>query len=377
MRKLISLMIVLFLAGTIVAQKKAPVLKVGYAGHDHQTALYVACLESERTKKDIGVYLKEMNPKKHYEMYKGEKKIADVEIFLSQGGSVIPTNMANGTFEIGFGGVAAFAFFIDKGTPMKIISPLHINGDMLVVKPDNPATSWESFVKWVKEQKKPVKIGYKAPVAVAKIIFERALKEEGITFTGDASDKDKNVLMVDMKGAPNIIPGLQNNIIDGFACNNPVCAIAGHKGIGKTIADLNDVPPGIFKDHPCCAIAATEAALKEKREIVKEFMKLIILATNYMNKEQEAVTVKHASTWLGTPLEVEKVSVPTSGYSTKPSEEWKKGMYVWVDAMHDLNKFQNKMKGKKGKDVEPILFDFTLLNTASNELKKKGVKEWY
>jgi hypothetical protein len=52
-------------------------------------------------------------------------------------------------------------------------------------------------------------------------------------------------------------------------------------------------------------------------------------------------------------------------------------MYVWVDAMHDLNKFQNKMKDKKGKDVDPILFDFTLLNAAADELKKKGVKEWY
>ena len=377
MRKLICLVLVLFLAGTLAAQKKAPVIKVGYAGHDHQSALYVACYQAEKTKKDCGVYLKEIDPKKHYEMYKGKKKVADVEIFKAGGGSKIPTMMSQGHFEVGFGGVAAFAFFVDKGTPLKIISPLHTKGDMLVVAPDSPVDSWKAFVKWVKEKKEPVKVGFKKPVAVAKLILESALKAEGISYSGDASKKDVEVLMVNMKGQQNLNPGLKNKIIDAYVANNPSCAIAESKGMGKVVADLNDLPPGIWKDHPCCGIAANTKSMAEKKDIIKDFLKLIILATNYMNEQQDEVAVKDASKWLGTSIAVEKASIPTSGYTTLPSADWKKKMYVWVDAMNGMNKFSGSLKGKKEKAVDPILFDFSLLDAAVKELKAKGIEKQY
>ena len=377
MRKLICCVNVLFLAGTIVAQEKVPVLKVGYAGHDHQSALYVACYQSVKTKKDCGVYLIEVDPKKHYAMYKGKKKIADVEIFKAGGGSKIPTMMSQGHFEVGFGGVAPFAFFVDKGTPLKIISPLHTKGDMLVVPPDNPVDSWKAFVKWVKDKKEPVKVGFKKPVAVAKLIFESALKAEGISYSGDASKKDIEVLMVNMKGQQNLNPGLKNKIIDAYVANNPSCAIAESKGMGKVVADLNDLPPGIWKDHPCCAIAANTKSMTEKKEIIKDFLKLIILATNYMNEQQDEIAVKDASKWLGTSIEVEKASIPTSGYTTQPSADWKKKMYVWVDAMNGMGKLNGSLKGKKEKAVDPILFNFSLLEVAAKELKAKGIEKRY
>ncbi len=376
MRKILCLSLFVFIF-SVSAQKKVPVLKVGYAGHDHQTALYVACLESEKTKKDCGLFMKEVNPKKHYEMYKGKKKIADVEIFKSGGGSKIPTLMSQGHFEIGFGGVAPIAFFTDKGSPMKIIAPLHTKGDMLVIKPDNKVNSWETFVKWIKEEKKPVKVGFKKPVAVAKLIFESALKSANLTFSGDASQKDVDVLMVNMKGQKNLVPGLKNNIIDAYVANNPSCAIAESKGVGKVVADLNDLPPGIWKDHPCCCIAANTKALEKNKDLIKDFLMLIILATNYINEDQEKVAVADAAKWLGTSIEVEKASIPTSGYTTKPSDDWKKKMYVWVGAMNSMNKLSGSLKGKKGKDVDPLLFDFTLLNVAANELKAKGIEKRY
>lgn len=376
MKKIISLVLT-FCVLSVGAADKVPVIKVGYAGHDHQTALYVACMEAERTKKDCGVYLKEVEAKKHYDLMKKDKKIASIEIFKSGGGSKIPTNMAQGHFEIGFGGVAAFAFFKDKGTPMKIISPLHTKGDMLVVKPDNKANSWESFVKYVKETKKPVKVGFKKPIAVAKLIFETALKSAGLSFTGDASKKDVEVLMINMKGQQNLVPGLKNGIIDAYVANNPSCAIAESKGIGKIVADLNDLPPGIWKDHPCCAIAANDKAVKENGEIIKELLKLVILATNYMNDYQDEVAVKVASKWLGTSIAVEKASIPTSGFTTQPSKDWKDKMYLWVNTMNDLGKLKGGLKGKKDSSIDPILFDFSLLEQAAKELKAKGVTKRY
>ena len=275
-------------------QRETAVLKVGFVGHDHQSALYVAALEHERTMADAGVTLKEVEAKKHYELMKGSKKLADVELYLSGGGSKMPTLMAQGHFELGFGGVAAVAFFTDKGSPIKIVAPLHTKGDMLVLNPKNPVNSWDGFVDWAKKIETPIRIGFKNPIAVAKLIFERALEEVGLTYTSDKSDRDKDILMVHMKGEKNLVPGIQNKIVDGYVSNNPWCAIAEDKGVGKIVADLNELPPGIWKDHPCCCIGATDHAMAEKKIIIKEFLKLMILATNYMNEDPE-VAIKDAS----------------------------------------------------------------------------------
>jgi len=301
-------------------EREIQVLKVGFVGHDHQSALYIACLEHERTKEDAGVWLKEAEYKKHYELIKKGKKIADIELYLSGGGSKMPTLMSQGHFEVGFGGVAAVAFFTDKGSPMKIIAPLHTKGDMLVLQPDNPVKSWEEFAVWAKKSKEPIRIGFKNPVAIAKLIFERALMEEGLTYTSDKSDRTKDVLMILLKGERNLIPGLQNKIIDGYVSNNPWCAIAETKGVGKCVADLNELPPGIWEDHPCCCIGATDNAMIQKKETIKEFIKLIILATQYANEDPKR-HAELASKWIGTSIEVEEKSLPTSGFTTNLTDQ--------------------------------------------------------
>lgn len=372
MKKCIGLSFIVIMLITC-AEREIPVLKVGYVGHDHQSALYVAALEYERTEKDAAVWLKEVEPKKHYELVKNNKKIADIELYLSGGGSKMPTLMSQGHFEVGFGGVAAVAFFIDKGSPMKIIAPLHTKGDMLVLAPENPVTSWQEFVAWMKKNKEPVRIGFKNPVAVAKLIFERALEEEGLTYSSDKSDRNIDVLMIHMKGEENLVPGLQNKIIDGYVSNNPWCAIAETKGIGKCVADLNELPPGIWKDHPCCCIAATDSAIAQKKGIIKEFLKLIILATQYANEDPQ-MHIRDASKWIGTSIEVEEKSIPTSGFTTNPDDEWKRATQVWIDEMNRLGKLTDKLKNKKGKDVEEILYDFSVLNQAAKELK---LEAWY
>ena len=52
-------------------------------------------------------------------------------------------------------------------------------------------------------------------------------------------------------------------------------------------------------------------------------------------------------------------------------------MYVWIDAMNGMNKLGGSLKGKKGKEVDPILFDFSLLEVAAKELKAKGIEKRY
>ena len=340
-----------------------PVLKVGHVGHDHHTALYVAALNGDMFKKDYGLYLKEVRPKQLYQLYDGDELVCELELFKAGGGSKMPTAMDQGMFDVGFGGVAAVAFHVDKGRPMKIISPLHSKGDMLVVSADLAPNNWNEFVEFTKNRKEPLRVGFKAPKAIALLIFQAALDEVGVSYTHDASKRDADILFINMKGAGHLNPGLQNDIIDAYVCNNPFCAIAEEKGMGRCIADLNDLPPGLWKDHPCCMIAAMDDVIEKKRDLVVKFLELITIATDYMNENPD-IAIQSASQWIGTSLEVEKKSIPTSSYLTDPNEVWMKGIHTWVKTMEDLGHIKGQLAGKTNEEINELLLDLSLINEA-------------
>ena len=349
---------------------KLPILKVGHVGHDHHTALYVAAQNSEMFKKDYGLYLQEMRPKELYALIDGKKKIAEIELYKVGGGSKMPTAMDQGMFDLGFGGVAAVAFHVDKQRPMKIISPLHSKGDMLVVGKNLSSTDWQSFIEEVKARPDPLKVGFKAPKAVALLIFQEALKEVGLSYTYDASELDKDVLLMNLKSAKQLNPSLNNDIIDAYVCNNPFCAIAEDKGIGRCIADLNELPPGLWKDHPCCMIGAMNKVVQEKRDEVIKFLELIVIATDYMNADQ-SIAVNSASKWIGTSIKVEQASIPTSGYLTEPNEVWMNGIYTWARQMERLGHIKGQLKGKSDQEISDLLLDMSLINEARKNVAKR------
>lgn len=344
-----------------------PVLKVGHVGHDHHTALYVAALNGDMFKKDYGLYLKEVRSKQLYQLYDGDELVCELELFKAGGGSKMPTAMDQGMFDVGFGGVAAVAFHVDKGRPMKIISPLHSKGDMLVVSADLAPNNWDEFVEFTKNRKEPLRVGFKAPKAIALLIFQAALDEVGVSYTHDASKRDADILFINMKGAGHLNPGLQNDIIDAYVCNNPFCAIAEEKGMGRCIADLSDLPPGLWKDHPCCMIAAMDDVIEKKRDLVVKFLELITIATDYMNENPD-IAIQSASQWIGTSLEVEKKSIPTSSYLTDPNEVWMKGIHTWVKTMEDLGHIKGQLAGKTNEEINELLLDLSLINEARDNV---------
>jgi hypothetical protein len=106
-----------------------------------------------------------------YELVEGEKTVAELHLEKVGGGSNMPAAMERGEIQVGLGGIPAVIFYVDKGSPFRILTPLNVDGDMLLVRPEFPADDWDSFVSAVKASEKPVRIGYKAPVAVAKLVF--------------------------------------------------------------------------------------------------------------------------------------------------------------------------------------------------------------
>jgi NitT/TauT family transport system substrate-binding protein len=282
----------------------------------------------------------------------------------------MPTALAQNVIEVGLGGVAPVLASVDSGAPVKLISPLHYKGDMFVVKPDFQAQTWEDFVKLVKTSDKPIRIGYKSPQAVAKVIFEDSLSHEGITFGGDLSVQGLQVQMINTQGGGKLNVALSSDIVDGYVGNNPFPSIAVEKNLGRIICDLEELPPGTFRNHPCCCIAANSKIPQEKTEAIVDLLVVLLQATETINKDIDKA-VASAVHWIGTSEEVEKMSIPTSGYSMETSEQWYQTMAQWSSVMNNLDIFKGGLKGLEPENIASEAYDFSLLEKAKKKLEER------
>ena len=348
-------------------------LTVGHVGHDHHLALYVAALKGERFKKDWGIYLKEVKPREVYDLVEDGKTHARLRLLKVGGGSRMPAAMSRGEIEIGLGGTTAIAKFADGNSPFKIICPLQTDGDMLVMQKDSPVTDWASFVATAKSSDKPLRIGYKAPVAVAKMIFERAMKAEGITYSYDGAETGTQVTLVNFGSEKSPIPLMEIKAIDGFVMNQPGVAVSVHKGLGKVVAELRDLPPkGKWVNHPCCCIAATTDTLAKHAEPVKALLKVILLSTQLIRADQK-LAIDCASRWTKYSREVETDSIPTITYIAEPTDTWVAGMKTWAEMMREVTLFKGKYASASPDEFVADLCDLALCRAAAKELREKGL----
>ncbi|GEM_PF-239577 len=340
---------------------EVPLLKVGHCNHDHHSAVFVSALRGDEMKDLYEIYAVPLG-EKYYAVIEDGKKVLEVEFVQSQGAINVPNNMVAGLFDIGFGGVIPFAASADQGSGVKIISPLHSRGDMLVLADDiEGVDDWDSFVEWVKSCEEPVTIGFKSPKAVALLIFESALNEAGITWSMQGNpEPGSDILLFNAQGQSNLNPALRNGTIRGYVSNNPACALAEYNGIGKCIAELSDLPPGDFANHPCCAIAATDSVIAGKPEEIATALRLFAAATDYINKYPEDAAEAVAE-WIGNPVEVELASMATSGYDMKVTGDWLSNMVAILDNMRKLKAFSGPLAEKDDEADAVFLYDFSLL----------------
>lgn len=360
------------LRAAISNENNLPVINIGHVGHDHHLALFLAADLSEKFSKNIpgNYYLKKLIDKKTYRLLRDDKEVAHLNIVKVGGGSKMPQTLASGSIDISFGGVAPVIFAIDRGAKLKIIAPANADGDMLMMKPEFEASNWHEFVKKVKDSSSPLRIGYKAPKAVAFIIFCAALREEGIPFTtvglGEQAKlaKDLKIVLVNLGKGANMIPSLASGAVDGFVMNQPVVAIAQSKGVGKVVCELNTLPPdGKWLSHPCCCVAATELVLKKHPEEVKALLEVFTEAIKHVNDSE---TISIASRWTGATPEIERKSLPTNHFVFYPNQPWRIGMQVWFEMMRTMGVFRGKLANIPLDKVQAMVADYSFLPMKKN-----------
>jgi len=348
--------------------EKAPTITVTYLPSDHHAALFVAA-ENQELFKEKGIYLKSIVDKERYELYTGNEKIANLRIVLAKkGGAEAMTLMEQGHSDINLNGAPPTIFFIDKGTKAKIVSPLQEEGSAIVVRKDNPSENWSEFISWIKSDEGQEKIGFPLITSIQKVMLESALKASGISYSENPGEKT-DVLIIDMKGQGTMLTSLERGDLDAVIAWQPTPAIIAGKGIGKIIAYSQDLPPeGMWQNHVCCVIAASDKMIKEKREILKNFLKLMMISTNAINKNPN-LAIRASAKWLGVDEEVEKMAIPNIKFSMETNEEWFNGNYTFVKEMDNLGKLEGKLKGiENSEEIKNILFDFSVYEKAKKEL---------
>lgn len=339
---------------------EAPILRIGHCRHDHHSAVFISQLRGPEMRQRYGIYLEPLG-EGFYALIENGQKVAELEFVPSQGAMNIPNNMVSGQFGIGFGGVIPFAASADQGTGIKIIAPLHSKGDMLVVGADSEAESWEEFLAWVEESPEPIVVGYKSPKACALMIFESTLDHLDIPYSFHGNQEPgSEIVLFNCQGMGNLNPSLQNRTIQAYISNNPSCALAEHNGIGKCVAELCDLPPGDFSNHPCCGISATSEILREKPETIAAALRLFAAATDYVN-ENPVDAAEAVAEALGNPVEVELASMATSGYDMHVTPEWYDNMETILSNMRDLGTFTGPFSEADWEANKDVLTDFSLL----------------
>ena len=350
------------------ASKNTPRLYLGYIFTTHHTPLLVAVDRKEEFK-SCGAYLKPMVDRQKYElMDKSGKSLAVINFIVSKSGSETATLFAQGRMDLGLASSTAFISGIDKGTRMKILCPLHVDGMGLVFPQGSTLSGWDDVYKYIKQSKNPVKLGYHSPTSAPRIVYEGALHKAGLKITEDANDSSADVLLVDLKSTSNLIPALVSKQVDCWVGPAPHPSVAEFKGVGHTALDSRDLPPkGEWTDFPCCVMGASEDLIKKHPEVVQAMTNLMTAACEWSNKNRDKAA-EITSKWIGVPTAA--IVKSTIVYTTNPSPNWMRGEATFVSILNDMKKLKGRFKGKKLADIESDIYDFSFINKYLKESNK-------
>ncbi|ACS80724.1 CmpA/NrtA family ABC transporter substrate-binding protein [Maridesulfovibrio salexigens] len=349
-----------FSAGAAHAAKsKLPSLYMGYIFTTHHTPIMVAAIKGKEFQKS-GAYLEEMVPKQKFRLMNAEgKPLAVINLIVSKSGSETSTLFAMNRLDLGLASSTAFMSGIDKGTKMKIVCPLHVDGMSMVFPEGSKVNGYDDVAAAIKASKTPFKIGYHSPTSAPRIAFEGALYNAGFKVTGNPNDAEADILMVDLKSTSNLIPALLSKQVDCWVGPAPHPVVAEHKHVGHIGLDSRDLPPaGAWTDFPCCVMGASEQIIANQPEVVQAMTDLMTAASKWSNnnkKETAAISAK----WIGVPAEA--VEKSTIIYTTDPTENWIKGEAKFIAMLNNMNKFKGKMKDADITAAKPILFDFSFV----------------
>lgn len=364
LRLCVAFTVVLVLSASTcsAADKTTPRLYFGYVFTTHHTPLMVAVDRGEQFKQH-GAWLKPMVDRQKYELVdKTGKSLAVLNLIVSKSGSETATLFAQGRMDAAMASSTAFISGIDKGTAMKILCPLHVDGMGMVFPAGSNLSGWKDVHDYIKKSKNPVKIGYHSPTSAPRIVFEGAFHKAGLAITEDANNLKADILLVDLKSTSNLIPALVSKQVDCWVGPAPHPSVAEFKKVGHVALDSRDLPPaGEWHDFPCCVMGASDELIKKHPEVAQALTDLMTAACAWSN-ENKSKAAEITGKWIGVPTAA--IQKSTIIYTTDPSPNWMRGEATFLKILNNMKKLKGRFKGKELKDVEGEIYDFSFVKAS-------------
>ncbi|MBP7119991.1 MAG: ABC transporter substrate-binding protein [Methanolinea sp.] len=161
-------------------------ITIGYLLSDHDAPLFVAIKEWQYYNDNFGIALRPSEETEgkveNAELVVNGQKIADVQLVKGESGAQLMTLMASNAIDFAVAGTPPTITAIDKGTPIRILFPLHTEGSGLVVTKDAQLkeNDWEGFITWVKSAGRPVKIAVAPKGSIQDVQLRYALEQSGL-----------------------------------------------------------------------------------------------------------------------------------------------------------------------------------------------------
>lgn len=360
MKKLFALVLTAVLIAAFANPSTAedvPTLRASYTMTTHQQAFMVAMAEGENFK-DLGVWLKPIVPREKFDLYDNGKKVARLEVIVTKSGSEATTLFAQGHLDLTTNSFPAMLSGIDSGAKIKIISPLQSDAIAMVSRSDIDVKGWKAFENYVRKSKRPVTVGYHSPTSAPKIVFEAAMAHSGLRVTGDANatKKQADIVMMDLKSIPNVIPALIAKQVEFAVIPSPTPEVIEATGQGRVVLQMKELQPaGAWENFPCCCVAASDAIIKSQPEALRSFVKLLTVSSKWCLENKDKASAD-AGDWLG--IEPEIVSKAVMGLSTTVTPTWTKNAALYPDILNELGQLTGSLKDKKLADTYDLVFDF-------------------
>ncbi len=197
-----------------------------------------------------------------------EKEGVKVEVVgVFKAGPELMSAFAAGALDIGYVGVApATTAVANKTARVVVLAQVNTEGSAIVVKKDGKVKSIPELV-----DKTAVIPGH---ATVQDSLFRRAL----FKFKTDPEQVKIMVLK-----PPEMIGALRTDQIDAFIAWEPYPAKAVTMGVGRILAASRD----IWKDHPCCVLAADQRFLETYPDKAKGVVRSHVKAIDFIRQHRE------------------------------------------------------------------------------------------
>jgi NitT/TauT family transport system substrate-binding protein len=157
--------------------------------------------------------------------------------------------------------------------------------------------------------------------------------------------------------------------IDGYIAWQPFVEVAPMAGFGKVLSYTGDLPPdAVWKNHPCCVLAAREDLMARSPDLVNAVTAATILSTRYVNEHQEESGAIVAD-WLAgkgnftygnisvSSVDAMTRAIYTVKFTNEPTDAWENGILKFMAAQRDLGVLKGPLSNSTDDASKALIFD--------------------